>query len=277
MQQIQATVGILTYNSGATLARALESVKDFAEIIVCDGGSTDATLDIARAFGARIIPQDSRYKNADNTLNNYSGVRNQCLDAAMHEWFFYIDSDETASPGLLEEVRTAAGQTGGPLVYRVPIGIMMDGRYIKHSSNYPGYQTRFFNKRSGARFVRTVHEKIEFSAAVPVGTLRHPWYVHTTRAEWSTYLRDNARYRRLEARRGAEEPWGVFVRGVLWQLRTASTVACKVAWLRVRYGGRDSVPLGGEIGRVLTPLYLVGEALRLRFSRQTNGSRYSLK
>ena len=45
--KILCTVAVLTKNSAETLARALESAKEFAEIIVCDGGSTDRTLDIA--------------------------------------------------------------------------------------------------------------------------------------------------------------------------------------------------------------------------------------
>jgi len=56
-KKIPASVGILTLNSGKTLRRALNSLTDFAEIIVCDGNSTDDTLEIAREYGAKIIRQ----------------------------------------------------------------------------------------------------------------------------------------------------------------------------------------------------------------------------
>ena len=65
---IHATVGILTFNSAQTLERALESVKDLAEIIICDGGSTDATREIALKYGARIIDQDKKFKNPNGSL-----------------------------------------------------------------------------------------------------------------------------------------------------------------------------------------------------------------
>ncbi len=55
MDKIKCTVAVLTKNNEATLKRALESSKDFAEIIVVDGGSTDRTLDIARAYGLSLI------------------------------------------------------------------------------------------------------------------------------------------------------------------------------------------------------------------------------
>ena len=54
-ERINATVGILTFNSGKVLRRALESVSDFDDILLCDGGSTDDTLEIARAVGARVM------------------------------------------------------------------------------------------------------------------------------------------------------------------------------------------------------------------------------
>lgn len=253
---IQASVGILTFNSGATLRRALESVKEFDDIVICDGGSTDNTLAIAQEFRATIIHQDPQYKNPDNTLCNYSGVRNQLLDAAKHDWFLYIDSDETISDGLREEIRKAVTEPTSALVYRVPIGILMDGRYIKHSSNYPGYQTRFFNKRSGARFVRPVHERIEFPTKVSVGIFKHPWYVHTTRDFWRNYARTRSnKYRTREIEDACAQPFKAYIlHTVLWHIRVSLVVLLKCAWIYLRHGTQDAVPMRGEFGRALVPL-----------------------
>lgn len=60
------SVVIATYNSGRTLKRCLTSLANQSypqnklELIIADGGSTDATLKIAHQFGARIInvPRD---------------------------------------------------------------------------------------------------------------------------------------------------------------------------------------------------------------------------
>ena len=40
-EKINCSVGILTFNSEETLLKCLESVSDFSEIIICDGGNTD--------------------------------------------------------------------------------------------------------------------------------------------------------------------------------------------------------------------------------------------
>ncbi|MES2203241.1 MAG: glycosyltransferase family 2 protein [Patescibacteria group bacterium] len=266
--KIPATVGMLTYNSADTLQRALESVKEFDDIVICDGGSTDGTLNIARAFGARVIPQHPEFKNPNGTLKDYAGVRNQLLEAAKYDWFLYIDSDETASPGLVSDIH-AATTSSVPLVYRVPIGIMMDGRYIKHSSNYPGYQHRFFNRLSAAHFVRPVHERIEFAAGTKVGTFAHPWYVHTTRDYWHHYLRETGGYRPLEITKACVEPWGTYLLGALWQLRICLVIVAKSLWNYLRYGFRDTLPVRGELGRAAVPLVLVWKIFICKLSRKS--------
>ena len=270
---IPASVGILTFNSAGTLRRALESVRDFDDIVVCDGGSSDGTLDIARAEGARVVVQDAQFKNPDGSLKDYSGPRNQCVAAAKHDWFLYIDSDETISDGLREDVRRIAAtpaQKDAPLVYRVPIGIIMDGRYVEHSSNYPGYQHRFFSKLSGARFVRPVHERIVFPTGTAVGTLGHPWYVHTTRDYWRHYLRETAGYRPLEVERSSRVPFLQFIRyGALWALRTSAAVLIKSSYLYIRYGFRSTLPVRGELGRAVAPLVLLWKVILYKLKKST--------
>ncbi len=262
MTKIPASVGILTFNSGTTLRRALESVKEFDDIVICDGGSSDDTLAIAQEFGAQVIAQDAQFKNQSGSLKDYAGVRNQLLAAAKHDWFLYIDSDETISDGLREEIKIAVGESDGALVYRVPIGIMMDGRYIKYSSNYPGYQHRFFNKRSGAHFIRPVHERIEFPSAVSIGTFIHPWYVHTTRDYWLHYVRETSGYRPIEVSKACRASWSAFfISGVLWHLRVSLAVLAKTVRNYLLHGFSDTLPVRGELGRAAAPLVLIWQVL----------------
>ena len=103
MEKIPVTIGILTFNSVKTLARCLESVKDFKDILIADGGSTDDTLAIAGRYGARTITQSQVWK----PIVDFSLERNRLLDGAREDWFFYIDSDETVSPELAQAMRKA--------------------------------------------------------------------------------------------------------------------------------------------------------------------------
>ena len=52
--KIKCSVPLLTLNSEKTLARCFESVKDFEDILIVDGNSTDTTHDIAKKFGIPI-------------------------------------------------------------------------------------------------------------------------------------------------------------------------------------------------------------------------------
>lgn len=275
MDKINASVGILTFNSAAVLRRALESVKEFDDIIICDGGSNDATLNIAREFGANVILQSGEFKHQDGRLKDFAGVRNQMLGAARHEWFLYIDSDETISDGLREDIRAITeGRSvgpfdktqGKPLVYKIPYGILLEGRPIKYSSSFPGYQTRFFNKKSGARFYKPVHERIKFGADIKVGVLPHPWYVHSTRDEWVHYLRETAGYRRIEVERCRDMSAGRYVGFVFKNLRTAAVTFLRALWIYLRRGFRDTLPVQGELGRVANPLVLIIDVTRERWS-----------
>ena len=85
------SVVVPTYNSARTLGRSLAAVRaqDFdqaqIEILVIDGGSTDATVDIAREHGARVIPNPRRLPE----IAKFIGVRE-----ARGEFVVFSDSDE---------------------------------------------------------------------------------------------------------------------------------------------------------------------------------------
>lgn len=163
-KKIPCTVAILTHNSTATLPRALESVKDFAEIIICDGRSIDDTLAIAHMFGARIIPQDTRFLAEDGRIQNFAGVRNQTLATASNDWFFFLDSDEYIGPELVEEILKKT--VGEPAAFWVPRKYVYRGDIVDCSVAYPSQQMRLFHRAVAQEFIKEVHEKIELRPGV---------------------------------------------------------------------------------------------------------------
>ena len=89
------SVVIPAYNSAATLARAIESVRAQSwpahEIIVVDDGSTDATADVARQFG-----EDVRLIRQPNS--GVSAARNAGAAAASGDWLAFLDADDWYAP-----------------------------------------------------------------------------------------------------------------------------------------------------------------------------------
>ncbi len=253
------SVGILTFNSGKTLRRALDSVASLAEVVICDGGSTDDTLAIAREYGCVIIAQDPAHKYPNNRIKDFSAVRNQCLDTATHDWFLYIDSDEEASPELIEDIRRIVALDREPYIYKVPICNFVEGRRIKYSSNYPGYQHRFFCRRSGARFIKNVHERIDFDKTVHIPVpLTSPWYVYLSQDEVDHYVKNTVEYVHREVERSKNITFGGYVYWVLGvNTLTATKIAVRAARVYLLHGFRDSMPIRMELGRIAYILTLM--------------------
>lgn len=158
-EKIPCTVAVLTHNSEKMLKAALESVKDFAEIIVCDGTSTDRTLDIARAYGARVLPQDPAFKDKEGRIADFAAVRNQTLYAATYDWFFYLDSDELMTPELVSEIKGFIAKSEPKAVW-VDRKYQLEGKTVERAATYPTRQMRFFHKSAVTGFIKPIHERI---------------------------------------------------------------------------------------------------------------------
>src|SRR3989344_8124221 len=269
MEKIQATVCILTFNSGKTLRRALDSVRDFDEFLLCDGCSTDDTLAIAKEYGCRVIEQDTKFKNPDNTLKDIGSLRNQCVDAAGHDWVLILDSDESVSPGLVDEIRQVVASDPATLLYQVPMRMIIGERPIIHSSNYPGYQFRFFDRRSGARFVRPVHNKLEFDRSLAIGTFTHPWNVYWDDADVEQYARRSYKYIADEVNSLSAMSVGGFVLHFLpWHLKVIAAVIVKTTRDRLLYPASSCMPLKVEYGRIRYQLRLIVETGKKFFRKK---------
>ena len=177
MDKIPCTVSILTRNSATTLARCLESVKEFSDVLISDGGSTDATLEIARRFGARVIRQDPRFLSGEGRIEDYAAVRDQALGEAKEAWFFFLDSDEYVSTELVAEIRciTSSKPAGVFILYRKYV--LQDGRVVDCSTTYPNPSMRLFARAAVKGFRKRIHEVIVPKEGVVPQSVKGDLYV----------------------------------------------------------------------------------------------------
>ena len=239
--KIPATVRILTLQAAKTLRRCLESVKDFEDILIFDGNSTDDTVKIAQEYGARIEKQYPERSDPNILIGDWSEVVNRVVKAAKYDWVFYVDADETASPGLVQEIREIVSSPDiKNFVYLVPNRIIYKGRVIKHAISYPGYQPRFFNRKSGAVYEDSPHytlvyDKKKYSST----TLKNPWYVYVDSDDASL----KRHFVKLTAMKDKEQTWWQFVRwSVFNKLFGILKIAVRAAIMYARYGFKDSMP-----------------------------------
>jgi len=263
MGKIPCTVYVLTMNSEAVLVRALDSVRDFAEILVCDGNSTDRTLDIARQYGARIIKQsDSTEPN--KKIEDFAAVRNRCIIAARFDWILQLDSDERVGPEIVNEIRDIVARPVTHHLYQVSCRLIFRGREIRHAASYPGYQIRFLNKRCGAMYVRNPHSRFEYDTEkYSVGYLRFPWYVFDEGEEGF-----RKQYADIEASALSRLPLMLYIRwGIFNRTYRILKILAKIALLYGRYGFKDTLPPPLEFVRVRYAWAVMYGAFKNRLSR----------
>lgn len=171
-EPLNITVAILTYNSMETIEETIRSVADFDEVLACDGGSTDGTRDRVVELGCVLIDQGDEYTDDEGHLINMTGVREQMLAAAAHDWVFVLDHDEVATAELVAEMRlaTAAPRVHG--AYEVPRLYVLDGEVIRCAANYPSYQTRLVYRPAVAGYAGIIHDHPVLREGESTGTLR---------------------------------------------------------------------------------------------------------
>jgi glycosyltransferase involved in cell wall biosynthesis len=132
------SVLILTLNEEINLPSCLESVRWSDDIVVLDSLSTDRTVEIAKAAGARVVSRPF-----DNELNQRSfSIREIQFK---HEWVYNPDADEVTTPELRDEMLAAVSDSRRrEVAYRCRFKVMFMGRWIRHGSLYPTWVVRLF-------------------------------------------------------------------------------------------------------------------------------------
>lgn len=184
---------ILTFNEEANLGRCLASVEWCDDVLVVDSGSTDGTLEVARAAGARVI---TRAFDTFAQQRNHAMVHGQ----VRHPWTLHLDADEAVPEALRDEMKDVARSCApGFDVYRVPSRLILNGQWLRHAGMYPSYQVRF-GRTAQLRFVDHGHGQREVQPASAVGTLHHPLDHYNFSKGANDWFARHLRYARQEAR-----------------------------------------------------------------------------
>ncbi|HUB58855.1 MAG TPA: glycosyltransferase [Candidatus Micrarchaeia archaeon] len=163
-------LSMIVKNAAADLADCLASVRGIAdEIVVADTGSTDETMPIAKAGGARVISIPWE--------DDFAKARNQALAEAKADWVLMLDADERLDPEASSVLRamTSSQRAAG---YQVTIRnyvTTMDHRiwdrpakqnYSKYAParEFPAYvdheNVRVFRRDPQIFFTGRVHETV---------------------------------------------------------------------------------------------------------------------
>lgn len=146
------SVIVIAKNEAAMIGRCLESVAWADERVLLDSGSTDATVEIARAAGARV----------ESTADwpGFGPQKNRALALASGEWVLSLDADEWVTPELRADIELALAYPGAAAAFRMPRRSSYCGRFMNHGGWWPDPVVRLF-RRGQARFSDDlVHERL---------------------------------------------------------------------------------------------------------------------
>lgn len=241
------TLLVITHNEAHTIARCLDSVPFVAEKVVVDSGSSDDTVAIAQAHGARVVHQD---------WLGFGAQRNFASTQAHHDWILFLDADEALSPELASE-----------LEQRLPELLQSQhaGAILRRAAIYMGAPMRWYRPMVGEKLGRLyhrvrarwtevrVHESLRFDASTI--TLRAP-FMHYQNPTLVHKQLKVLRYSELKARDWAERKralrmwecpfilFGIFFKDYVLRLAmldgwrgfvVAYTAATYAVYKRIRY------------------------------------------
>jgi len=197
---LPVSVIVAARNEENNLPRCLEALRQVGEVYVIDSQSTDATPEIARSFGAKVV--QFHYQGGWPKKRQWA-MENLPLE---HDWILLIDADEVLTPELAEEIRRAiqAPDVNG---YYLSLQMHFLGRMLRHGD--AGFWKLALFRRGKGRYEcrlkdqdlsmadMEVHEHVVVDG--PTRRLQNP-IVHHNVESLSRYIEKHDEYSNWEAR-----------------------------------------------------------------------------
>jgi glycosyltransferase involved in cell wall biosynthesis len=145
---------IIAKNESDRVSKAILSVRDWvSEVIVIDSGSSDDTVAISEAMGARVV------------FNPWSGYGPQKVfgeGLCRNLWILNIDADEEVSPELRSDIEAAFKRslTEEITAFRVPVLPLYPFQQRGHRWTVTNRPVRLYRKDRAGFSNSTVHDSV---------------------------------------------------------------------------------------------------------------------
>lgn len=191
------SVVVNTLNEEENLPRALSSVKDWAyEIIVVDMHSDDATVQVARKYGARVFS----YKR----MGYVEPARNFAISKATGDWVLVLDADEQIPKALADEL-IRLSKSSDASYFAIPRKNIVFGKWLRHSRWWPDRNIRFF-KKGAAKWTREIHSiPLVVGKGVDIADREELAIIHHHYSSIAQYIKRHDRYSSIMAKQKYEK------------------------------------------------------------------------
>jgi glycosyltransferase involved in cell wall biosynthesis len=230
---------LITRNEERDIGRTLDALAFVDEVVVVDSGSTDRTVELCTARGARVVTQP---------FLGYGPQKRLAVSLASNDWVLCMDADEVVTPALARSIQDLLSREDEPpcAAYRLPFRVVFMGRALVHGARET--HVRLFDRRRANWDEAQVHERVVVQGAV--GTLRGH-VLHETAKTISEAIEKLDRY----TTRAAEERRGRPTRGALALLVSGAFTFFKHYVLRRNF-------LNGVPGFTWSMLFAVGSVVK---------------
>jgi glycosyltransferase involved in cell wall biosynthesis len=198
--RLPVSVIVAARNEAHNLPRCLDALRDVGEIYVIDSQSSDATPEIARSFGAKVV--QFHYQGGWPKKRQWAM---ETLPLAF-DWILLLDADESLTPELTEEIRRAINN---PDIagYYISLRMHFLGRVLRYG-DASFWKLSLFRRGKGRYECRLkdqdasmadmeVHEHVVVEGAT--AKLKNP-IIHHNVESLSRYIQKHDEYSNWEAR-----------------------------------------------------------------------------
>jgi glycosyltransferase involved in cell wall biosynthesis len=199
---IPVSVAIITNNEEENIKGALESVKDFEDIVVVDSFSEDRTVEICKKYTQRVYQHE---------WQGFAKQKQMAVDYAEKQWVLILDADERVTRELRSEIveKIENSSVGG---FYLPRKNYFLGRWIRYGGWWPDYTLRLFRKDISHVQHREVHEKVIVDG--PLGYLEKP-VEHYTYGTISEFINKTENYSTLAAKELSDKGYTASIASML--------------------------------------------------------------
>jgi glycosyltransferase involved in cell wall biosynthesis len=155
MQQI--SVVIIAKNEAHIIGQTLKSLQGLTDdIVVGDTGSTDNTIEIAKANSARV-----------ETLSweGFGNTKNKALALARYDWVLFLDADEAIDTALLNFLQRVS-LSDKEIAYKIRFKNFIGKKLIRYGEWGSECKLKLFHRSVAKWDCTEIHEKVQLNTSV---------------------------------------------------------------------------------------------------------------